>query len=177
MATINALRLPIDWKSFGWAEHSQIGEIAIVTGDPAWGWEPAALTCPCPTMGSNPGTSQEGFTVDHVVLLVPDLEGAVDKLSQVGLEPRLRMPVRGRLAAFFRAGPVLEVIESPVRQASIYGVAVATTKSLESLALAWRALGIAVGDIKPAIQPGRRIMTVHDLDAGFAVMSVDGAVT
>jgi hypothetical protein len=32
---------------------------------------------------------------------------------------------------------------------------------------------LSIGDIKDAIQPGRRIMTIHDLDAGFAVMSAD----
>ena len=87
--------------------------------------------------------------------------------------PRLRMQVGDRPAAFFRGGPVIEVIESPVRQASIYGIAVAAEQPLESLALAWRSMGLAVGTVKKAIQPGRRIMTIHDLDAGFAVMSQD----
>jgi hypothetical protein len=116
-----------------------------------------------------------GFTIDHVVLLVPDLDVGIGTFDRIGLEPRLKMKVGGRPAAFFRAGPVIEVIESPVRQASIYGIAVTTDHSLESLALAWKAKGLALGIVKDAIQPGRRIMTVHDLDAGFAVMSEDRA--
>ena len=80
-----------------------------------------------------------------------------------------------RKAAFFRVGPVLEVIEAPVRQASLYGIAVTADESLESLSLSWKAKGLQLGEIKPAIQPGRRIMTLHDVDAGFAVMSPDRA--
>jgi len=85
------------------------------------------------------------------------------------------MEVQGRPAAFFRCGPVIEVIESPVRQASIYGIAVTAEDSLESLALSWKARGLSIGSIKAAVQPGRRIMTVRDLDAGFAAMSPDQA--
>lgn len=87
------------------------------------------------------------------------------------------MRVQDRPAAFFRAGPVIEVIESPVRQASIYGIAVTSEDSLESLALSWKSLGLSVGEVKDAIQPGRRIMIVHDLDAGFAVMTPDRATS
>jgi hypothetical protein len=122
------------------------------------------------------GHAVDGIVVDHVVLLVPSLDDATETLSTVGLDPRLKMEVGGRPAAFFRAGPVLEVIESPVRAPSIYGIAVAAEEQLETLALRWRAMGVSVGAIKPAIQPGRTIFTVHDVDAGFAVMSNDRAV-
>jgi hypothetical protein len=71
---------------------------------------------------------------------------------------------------------VIEVIESPVRQASLYGVAITSEIPLESLSLEWRSRGLDVGSIKPAIQPGRRIMTIRDLDAGLAFMSADRAV-
>ncbi|MGI9585838.1 MAG: VOC family protein [Acidimicrobiia bacterium] len=176
MALITALRLPIDWTVFGWGPSVGAGRVTLHTGEPGWAWDPGAPAFSIPTMVSEPGKPVDGFWVDHIVLLVPDLQSAVDTLERVGVSPRLRMPVGGRPAAFFRAGPVLEVIESPVRDAALYGVALATDRSLEALALEWKALGLNVGKIGPAIQKGRRIMTVHDVDAGLAVMSRDAAL-
>jgi hypothetical protein len=175
MASITALRLPIDWTLFGWSENPRLGDITLSSGDPGWEWKPAAPAFSVHITMADVGTEVPDFTVDHVVLLVPDLAIAVSTLDRVDLRPRLRMKVSGRPAAFFRVGTVLEVIEAPVRDASIYGIALAHSESLESLALTWKGLGLKVGTIKPAIQPGRRIMTVHDLDAGLAVMSADGA--
>ena len=175
MATITTLSLPIAWDAFGWAVEPRLGAVSLRTGDPAWAWEPAAPALAVPACEPAAGAPVEDFVVDHVVLLVPALDAAIATLGRVGIEPRLRMAVSGRPAAFFRVGPVLEVIESPVRAASLYGVALATSGSLESVAIAWRGRGLEVGDVKPAIQPGRRIMTVHGLDAGLAVMSADGA--
>ncbi len=175
MSTLTAIQLPIEWSLFGWPEIPELGGIALTTGDPKWMWEPASPAFPVHTMEQPEAFAVAGFTIDHVVLLVPDLDVGIGTFDRIGLEPRLKMKVGGRPAAFFRAGPVIEVIESPVRQASIYGIAVTTDHSLESLALAWKAKGLALGIVKDAIQPGRRIMTVHDLDAGFAVMTADRA--
>lgn len=175
---IASVRLPVDWTRFGWTERPELDGIVLETGDPAWAWEPAAPAFGVAVEPVPDGTHVAGFSVDHVVLLVPDLDTAIDTLGRVDLQPRLRMTISGdRPAAFFRAGTVLEVIEAPVRQASLYGVALTTDDSLEALSLRWRALGLSVGDIKRAMQPGRRIMTVHDLDAGVAVMSGDGAAS
>lgn len=173
MSRITGLELPIDWTIFGWPERPSLAGITLTTGDPRWTWEPAAPAFEIHTMPPHKGDLVEDMAIDHVVLLVPELEQAIATLSRIGLAPRLRMPVGGRPAAFFRAGPVLEVIESPVRQASIYGIAVTTQLPLDTLALNWRSRGLSIGGTKDAIQPGRRIFTVHDLDAGFAVMSHD----
>ena len=175
MTILTAIQLPIDWTMFDWPEIPQLGGIALTTGDPKWAWEPSAPAFPVHTMEQPEATAVSRFTIDHVVLLVPDLDVAISRFDRIGLSPRLKMQVGTRPAAFFRAGPVLEVIESPVRQASIYGIAIAAEHSLESLSLEWKAKGIAVGTVKDALQPGRRIMTVHDLDAGFAVMNEDRA--
>ncbi len=173
MSILTAVQLPIDWTLFDWPEIPRLGGIALTTGDPKWAWEASAPAFPVHTMEQPEATPISGFVMDHVVLLVPDLDVAISSFGLIGLVPRLKMLVGGRPAAFFRAGPVVEVIESPVRQASIYGIAVTAGHSLESLALEWKAKGLAVGTVKDALQPGRRIMTVHDLDAGFAVMSED----
>lgn len=173
---ITSLRLPVDWTAFDWPAEPTIGGIVLTTGDPRWSWDPAAPAFPIPVEPPPSGVEVSGFSVDHVVLLVPDLEAAIATMERSGVRPRLRMTISGdRGAAFFRVGTVLEVIESPVRQPSLYGVALAYEDSLELLALRWRSLGLTIGDIKPAVQRGRRIMTVHDLDAGVAVMSRDGA--
>lgn len=170
-----ALQLPIDWTTFAWPDTPKLGNIVLVKGDPKWAWQPAAPAFEVHAMDVPAATTVDTFVVDHVVLLVPDLATAVQRFDTIGLQPRLRMDVGGRPAAFFRAGTVIEVIESPVRQASVYGIVVTAVESLETVALSWRALGLSVGDIKDAIQPGRRIMTIHDLDIGFAVMTPDNA--
>lgn len=147
-----------------------------MTDDPRWAWEPAAPAFDVQVTAPANGEDVDGFTLDHVVLLVPDLDRAIETLGRIHLAPRLRMTIPGdREAAFFRVGPVLEVIEAPVRNASLYGIAVTADESLESISLAWKARGLRLGTIKPAVQPGRRIMTLHDVDAGFAVMSPDRA--
>ncbi len=175
MSSLVGLRLPIDWTAFGWPVNPRFGETALATGDPQWAWSDTAPGFEIEVMENPRGHAVDGIAIDHVVLLVPALDEAIATLGSLGLDPRLKMEVGGRPAAFFRAGPVLEVIESPVRAPSIYGIAVAAEEQLETLALRWRAMGISVGEIKPAIQAGRKIFTVHDLDAGFAVMSQDRA--
>ncbi len=177
MSRLTAVQLPIDWTIFNWPENPKLGDVVLMTGDPKWGWEPSAPAFPVHTAVAPAGTEVAGFALDHVVLLVPDLNAAITTFDRIGDVPRLKMRAQGRPAAFFRCGPVIEVVESPVRQASIYGIAVTTEDSLEGHALAWKALGLSVGDVKGAIQPGRRIMTVRDLDAGFAVMSKDRALS
>ncbi len=176
MTSLVGLRLPIDWTAFGWPVNPSFGGIAVATGDPQWAWSEPAPSFGIEIMENPRGHGVDGVAIDHVVLLVPSLDDAIATLGTIGLDPRLKMEVGGRPAAFFRAGPVLEVIESPVRAPSLYGIAVATEDQLETLALRWRAMGISVGEIKPAIQPGRKIFTVHNVDAGFAVMTQDRAI-
>jgi hypothetical protein len=173
MTSIAGLQLPIDWTSFGWPDSPTFGDITMATGDPKWAWTGSAPALAVHVFEPPVGEAVHMMSVDHIVVLVPDLDAATGRFTRAGLEPRLRMKVRGRPAAFFRAGPVIEVIESPVRQASLYGVALTSENSLETMALEWRSRGLNVGSIKPAIQPGRRIMTIRDLDAGLAVMSAD----
>ena len=163
--------------NLGGRDRPDLDGVTLTTGDPKWTWNPSAPAFEIHTMPPHDGEPVDGVSVDHVVLLVPELEAATNTLGRAGLVPRLTMEVGGRPAAFFRAGPVLEVIESPVRTASIYGIAVTTADPLETLALHWKSRSLSIGPIKKAIQPGRRIFTVHDLDAGFAVMSADRETT
>ena len=171
---IVTLQLPVPWEALGFDQAPGFGPTTAVHGDgPAWAWRAGTPRFPVARCHATEGDPVDGWTTDHVVLLAPDLEEATATLSDVGAEPRLRMDVRGRPTAFFRVGPVLEVIESPVRAAAVFGVALATEEPLEVVALRWRGAGFEVTDPTPAMQPGRRIMTVHGLDAGLAIMSLD----
>ncbi len=153
-----------------------VGRTILLTGEPAWGWSGGAPELGIPSCDADRGEDVEGWGLDHVVVLVPDLQVALSAFGDIGLAPRLRVVVQGRPAAFFRAGPVIEVLESPVRGAAIYGVALVTEEPLEVLALRWRAMGRDVADPQPAQQPGRRILTVRATEAGLAVISPDRQV-
>ena len=169
--TIVSLSLPIPWEGLGLASRWRAGGTVVAEGDIGWSWSDAATRFEVPDCGPIAGEPIDGWGLDHVVLLVSGLDSAVEEMGASGVEPSLRMEVKGRPTAFFRVGPVLEVIQSPVRAPALYGVALVAEEPLEVLALRWR----NVSDPKPALQPGRRIFTVRDTEAGLAVMSPDRA--
>ena len=173
---LTTVRLPIPWDEFDLPNPLRTRSTVLTTGPLGWAWSPQAPPFGVPEVPETNGRSAAGWDLDHVVLLVPDLDGALALASGVGLTPRLKIPVSGRPAAFFRVGPVLEVIQAPVRAPALYGVALVAEEPLEVVALRWRSMGREVADPRPAIQPGRRIMTVRALEAGLAVMSPDRAV-
>ena len=170
------LRLPLPWDEFDLPNPLATRTTVLSTGSIGWAWDGPIPGFDIETIDPATGTPAEGWDLDHVVLLVPDLEAAIDVLRDAELPPRLRVEVRGRPTAFFRVGPLLEVIESPVRAPALYGVALVTEEPLEVVALRWRSMGRDVTDPKPAIQPGRKIMTVRSVEAGLAVMTPDRAV-
>ncbi|MBT8212937.1 MAG: hypothetical protein KJN71_07310 [Acidimicrobiia bacterium] len=173
MSRLAALSLPIDWESFGFPAAPLLDGVALTNGPVGWAWEPVAPDLPVALIDPPEATTVDGWAVDHVVVLIESVDDTVDVMASIGLAPRLRMEVQGRPAVFFRAGPVVEAITSPVRQTSLYGVALVAEESLETLALRWRSVGHDVSDPRPAIQPGRRILTVRGVEAGLAVMSPD----
>ncbi|MDJ0952671.1 MAG: hypothetical protein QNJ81_03225 [Acidimicrobiia bacterium] len=175
MSTLTTIRIPLDFASFGLPSPLQTGAICLVPGEPGWAWEGEAPVLGIPLVDQEAGETAAGWDLDHVVVLVPDLDETITALSGALGGPRLRAEVQGRPTAFYRVGPVLEVIESPVRAASLFGIALVTEHPLEETALAWRELGHWVTDPQPAIQPGRTIFTVKGTQAGFAVMSPDQA--
>ena len=170
------LSLPLPWSELDFVDPFQAGSTCLVEGPAAWAWQGEAPALPVARCDVATGFPLPGWDTDHVVLLVPDLNAATEAMQEVGVSPRLRMNVSGRATAFFRVGPILEVIESPVRSAALYGIALTAEASLEAIALKWRGSGFEVTDPKPAIQQGRRLVTVKGLGAGLAVMSPDAAV-
>lgn len=112
-------------------------------------------------------------TIDHVVLLTPDLDRTIASLEAAGL--RLRRTREGEAygstmkQAFFRLGEaILEVIGAPRKSgdgpARFFGIAF-TVADLDATAAF---LGERLHPAKDAVQPGRRIATL-DRDAGSRV--------
>ena len=175
MTELRTIQLPIPWVSFGLPPELQVGPTCLIDGPPAWAWDGPGPEIGIPFVATRRGDEAEGWGLDHVVVLVPDLELARRQFVETLGAPRLNTTVKGRPTAFYRVGPLLEVIQSPVRAPALYGMALVTTHSLTTTVLNWRSRGLDVTDPRPAIQPGRRIFTVKGTEAGLAVMSPDGA--
>jgi hypothetical protein len=117
-------------------------------------------------------------TVDHVVAITPDLDRTVAALQGAGLDlRRIRedpTPAGAPRQAFFRLGTViLEVVQEPEeaieraggdRPAFFWGLALVAPDLDATVA----SLGDRVSEVRPAIQPGRRIATLRR-SAGLAV--------
>jgi hypothetical protein len=124
---------------------------------------------PPPSSGSTHANGVVGL--DHVVAITPSLERTVAALEAAGLDlRRIRdepTPAGAPRQAFFRLGAeILEVVQEPVevaeregtdRPAFFWGLALTTPELGETVAR----LGDHVGEIRPAVQPGRSIATLR----------------
>jgi catechol 2,3-dioxygenase-like lactoylglutathione lyase family enzyme len=132
-----------------------------------------------PPPASTPAHPNGVVAVDHVVAVTPDLDRTVAALAAAGLDlRRIRdepTPAGAPRQAFFRIGrPILEVVQEPPEAieraggdhpAFFWGLAF-VAPDLEATAAH---LGDGrVGEIRPAVQPGRLIATVRRA-AGLAV--------
>jgi hypothetical protein len=109
--------------------------------------------------------------LDHVVAISSDLDRTVAALQVAGLDlRRIReepAPAGAPRQAFFRLGePILEVVQAPDeaiertgggRPAFFWGLAFVTPEIEASVA----SLGDRVGEVRDAVQPGRRIATLR----------------
>jgi predicted enzyme related to lactoylglutathione lyase len=101
------------------------------------------------------------IALDHVVVMTPGFDATRDALGAAGLDLRReRDDLRGVRMAFFRAGPtIVELVENrDAPTASFWGLVVVVSDIDATAAL----LGDRLGQVKEAVQPGRRIATVHD---------------
>lgn len=125
-------------------------------------------------MAEGPPAHPNGATaIDHVVIQSPDVERTVAALEEIGLAERRRRVATEHssplLQVFFRTGEVIvELIGSPSKvgdgPAEFFGLAF-TVADLEALGAA----GEPVGEMKPAIQPGRSRRSVRTADIGVSV--------
>jgi hypothetical protein len=109
-------------------------------------------------------------SIDHVVVITPDLDRTSDVLRDAGFDLRRTRegatPGGSNRQAFFRMGEViLEVVEAPEGTkiaadpngpARLWGISFL----VEDLDAPAAALDGALGDARDAVQPGRRIATV-----------------
>jgi hypothetical protein len=115
--------------------------------------------------------------IDHVVAITPALDRTVAALREAGLDlRRIReepTPAGAPRQAFFRLGPtILEVVQEPAeateraggdRPAFFWGLAFVAPDLDATVA----GLGDRVSEIRPAVQPGRRIASLRR-SAGLA---------
>ena len=117
--------------------------------------------------------------LDHVVVVTPRFERTADALAGVGLElRRIRRAPGGIRQGFRRLGPaILELVEAPDQSdgpARFWGLVV-NVSDLDALA---ERLGDTLGEVRPAVQLGRRIATLRSsagLDEALAFMSLEDA--
>ncbi|KAA0082709.1 glyoxalase [Mycolicibacterium sp. P9-64] len=127
--------------------------------------------------GATPSTHANGVrSIDHVVLLSPDLSRTVEALASVGVEPRRErdgelggQPIR---QIFFRLGEVIvEVVGSPGAAgegpSTLWGI----TYVVDDIDATASFFGDRTTPVKDAVQPGRRITTLHHQKLGMSVRS------
>ena len=113
-------------------------------------------------------------SVDHVVLLSPDLKRTVAALATVDVHPRRErdgeLGGRPMRQIFFRLGEViLEVVGSPGATgdgpATLWGL----TYVVDDIDATAAFFGDRTAPVKPAVQPGRRITTLRHHEFGMSV--------
>lgn len=128
--------------------------------------------------GENPVHSNGVIALDHVVAITPALDRTVAALQSAGLDlRRIReepTPAGAPRQAFFRLGAnILEVVQEPPEAieraggdhpAFFWGLAFVAPDLDATVA----GLGDRVSEIRPAVQPGRRIATLRR-SAGLSV--------
>ncbi len=131
-----------------------------------------------PPPGADPAHPNGVASLDHVVAISSDLDRTVVALEGAGIDlRRVReepTPAGAPRQAFFRLGPViLEVVQAPEeaiertggdRPAFFWGLAFVAPDLDATVA----SLGNRAGEIRDAVQPGRRIATLRR-SAGLAV--------
>jgi hypothetical protein len=134
-----------------------------------------------PTARNRAPKHANGVTaIDHLVAMSPDLDRSVQVLQAAGLDlRRIReqpTPAGAPRQAFFRLGKViLELVQEPDEVIAARGDGADGPARFWGLALlsndleqTCRRLGERCSEIRPAVQPGRRIATLRR-SAGLAV--------
>jgi hypothetical protein len=113
-------------------------------------------------------------TIDHVVLLSPDLNRTVEALAAVGADPRRERDTalggRAMRQIFFRFGEVIvEVVGSPETTSEGASTLWGITYVVADIDATASFFGDRTSPVKDAVQPGRRITTLRHRDLGLSV--------
>jgi hypothetical protein len=114
------------------------------------------------------------ITIDHVVLLSPDLGRTVESLAAIGVDPRRERdselggrPIR---QIFFRLGEVtVEVVGSPATAGEGPSTLRGMTYVVTDIDATASFFGDRTAPVKDAVQPGRRISTLRHQEFGMSV--------
>jgi hypothetical protein len=94
------------------------------------------------------------IAVDHVVVLTPDFDGTADAVAAAGMPLRRLAERNGARQGFRRLGPaIMEIVQAADGPTRFWGLVVIVS-DLDALA---ERLGDLLREIRPAVQPGRRI--------------------
>jgi hypothetical protein len=92
--------------------------------------------------------------LDHVVILTPDFDGTADAVAAAGMPLRREAERNGARQGFRRLGPaIIEIVQASDGPTRFWGLVVIVS-DLDALAVR---LGDLLREIRPAVQPGRRI--------------------
>lgn len=143
----------IGWAWRGLPAGADLDGIALTADDPGAPQDPGPLALEA---------------VDHVVVATGDLDRTRDAFDRAGLDRRRVREAGAMRQAFYLAGPALVEVVAPAApdgsSARLWGV----TLVCGDLDAAAAACGPLLGDIRDAVQPGRRIATARR-DAGLGV--------
>lgn len=123
----------------------------------------ATVASDAPAREPAPAHPNGAIAVDHVVVTTPDLERTLAALEAAGLElRRVRDAGGGARQAFYRLGEAVLEVVGPARPAgdapaAFWGLALA----VDDLDAACARIGALAGAPRDAVQPGRRIATIH----------------
>ena len=163
---------PAAWEALGFVVNDRrvdVGAIRITLGAPGKGITSWAIDGIPPTddidglsttEGSPPSmpiSHPNGATgIDHVVVVTPDFDRTATALKAHGMALKRTRDAGGFRQGFRRLGPaILELVEAknaPDGPARFWGLVVIVSD--------FEALGEAIGEVRDAVQPGRRIATL-----------------
>jgi hypothetical protein len=118
--------------------------------------------------GPGPAHRNGAIAIDHVVVLTPSLERTTAALGEIGVEcRRVREAGGGVRQGFFLLGDLLvEVVDAGGLDADAPARFWGVTVVVSDLDAAADVLGERLGEIRDAVQPGRRIATVRPEASG-----------
>ena len=103
----------------------------------------------------DPGHPNGAIGVDHVVIVTPDFDGTADAVAAAGMPLRRLAERNGARQGFRRLGPaIMEIVQAPEVGGTRFWGLVVIVSDLDALA---ERLGDLLREIRPAVQPGRRI--------------------
>jgi hypothetical protein len=103
-------------------------------------------------VGSHPNGA---IAVDHVVILTPDFDRTAAAVAAAGMPLRREAERNGARQGFRRLGPaIMEIVQAPDVGGTRFWGLVVIVSDLDALA---ERFGDLLSEIRPAVQPGRRI--------------------